>query len=271
MNSNVNFIIHCMVPKSVQHFFIFIIIRGLSGNPRKGFMTNKLLVFIPTYNECNNIQPLYHAIKNLNLNLDFLFLDDNSPDGTGCLLNEIQKKDACVFIIHRKKKSGIGSAHKEGIAWAYANGYQQLITMDADFSHDPKYIPALISALDQYDIAIGSRFLMKNSLETWNYFRKALTWTAHLMTAFLLKCPYDVTGAYRAYQLSHIDANHFSNLKSSSYAFFFESLKKLFNNRYKIIEIPINLPARTYGNSKMSFLDAFKSLVFLFKLYKDAP
>lgn len=232
-------------------------------------MAYKQLVFIPTYNERHNVEELYKTIKNLQLNLDLLFLDDNSPDGTGHVLNEIQKNDPHVFVIHRKKKSGIGSAHKQGIAWAYTHGYQQLLTMDADFSHNPVYIPALIAALKQHDVVVGSRYLIKNSLKNWSYFRKTLTWMAHFMTTRLLKCPYDATGAYRAYQLDHIEAIHFSDIKSDSYSFFFESLYKLYRKNFKITEIPIDLPIRTYGNSKMSIADAFNSLFFLFKLYKD--
>lgn len=234
-----------------------------------GLVINRRLVFIPTYNERQNIQPLYNAIQNLNLDLDLLFLDDNSPDGTGHILDEIQKQNARVFIIHRPKKLGIGSAHKQGIDWAYKNGYQQLLTMDADFTHNPKYIPKLFSALNHYDIAIGSRFLMKNSLKNWSFIRKILSKMANFLTTVALKCPYDTTCAYRAYRLDRMDANHFASLKSTSYSFFFESLQKFKYDHYKITEIPIHSSARACGSSKMSFGDAFKSLIFFLKLCKE--
>jgi len=198
----------------------------------------KKIIFIPTYNEQDNILPL-------------------------C------KQDSRVSVIHRSGKLGVGSAHKEGIAWAYKHGYQHLLTMDADFTHSPEYIPELFSLLSQHDAVVGSRYLMSDSLKEWSWFRKVLTWTAHFLTTRLLNFPYDATGAFRAYRLDKISPEMFYSLKSDSYSFFFESLYKLHCAGYLIKEVPINLPARATGNSKMSSADAFKSLFFLFKMYKD--
>lgn len=232
-------------------------------------MTERTLIFIPTYNESENIKPLYLEIKNLNLNADILFLDDNSPDGTGEIMSEICQQDQHAYFLHRKEKMGIGSAHKTGIAWAYAEGYHKLITMDADFTHSPKYIPLLLAKLDQNDVVVGSRYLKKDSLNEWKFFRKILTYTAHFLISNLLKFPYDSTNAFRAYRLSSISKEDLLNVKSNSYSFFFESLHKLHFKRYKISEIPIDLPARATGSSKMSYVDGFKSLYFLLKLYKE--
>ena len=102
-------------------------------------MSNKTLVFIPTYNERENVMKLYERIVNLKIPLDILFIDDNSPDGTGAVLDQINQPN--IYIIHRSGKLGIGSAHRDGIAWAYSHGYEQLITMDSDFLHRPEDIP----------------------------------------------------------------------------------------------------------------------------------
>jgi dolichol-phosphate mannosyltransferase len=224
----------------------------------------KLLVFIPTYNEKENVENILHEIVGLRLDLDVLFLDDNSPDGTGEILDELAKKNNRVHVIHRQGKLGIGSAHQEGIRWAYKYNYSLLITMDCDFTHSPDCIPVIINNSDDYDVVIGSRYMLKDSLEGWNLFRKFLTVVGHFMTKYLLKMPYDATGAFRLYHLDKIPEYAFENVSSKGYSFFFESLYILYLNRYAIKEIPIKLPPRTYGHSKMRMKDAWHSLTFLF-------
>jgi len=125
-------------------------------------MKSKSLVFIPTYNEKGNVLKLYNHIKSLPINLDILFIDDSSPDGTGILLDDVAKKDKNLNIIHRKSKLGIGSAHKDGISWAYNKGYKILITMDSDYSHSPEDIYRFIELSNESDVIIGTRY-MENS------------------------------------------------------------------------------------------------------------
>jgi len=222
---------------------------------------------MPTYNEAKNVKILYNLILKLNLNADLLFIDDNSLDGTGDILDSIARENPCVRIIHRKEKSGVGSAHKEAIAYAYKNGYKTLITMDADFSHRPEDIPLFLGLSQLTDIVVGSRFLNADSLEEWNWYRTFLTHLGHKLTKYVLRCPYDATGAFRLYRLDKINKNIFNLVESQGYSFFFESLFFLANSGVSIREVSITLPKRVYGSSKMRVTDVFKSLQMLIKLY----
>lgn len=232
-------------------------------------MDKKLLIFIPTYNEAENVNIIYQMIKSLHLNMDFdiLFLDDNSPDGTGAIIDKMAKEDSHLFTIHRTGKQGIGSAHQVGIDYAYKNKYQALITMDCDLTHSPEYIVDFIREGQSSPIVIGSRYMDKDSLSTWNIFRKSLTKLGHFLTKHLLSMPFDASGAFRYYDLNKIPHNVFLLVQSKSYSFFFESLLILHLNKFAIREISIHLPKRTYGNSKMNFKDAWTSFQFLFKMF----
>ncbi len=225
---------------------------------------SKTLVFIPTYNEKENVEKIFSDISKLNLGIGFLFLDDNSPDGTGDILDRLANQHKEINIIHRDKKSGIGSAHLTGIRWAYMHGYEKLITMDCDFTHLPEYIPAFIDYSSDYDVVIGTRFKLKESMEEWSYFRKFLTNAGHALTKYLLRMPYDASGAYRLYRLDKIPLAVFDLATSSGYSFFFESLYILNMKKFKIKEVPIILPARSKGHSKMDFSEARKGIFYLF-------
>jgi len=227
----------------------------------------KTLVFIPTYNEADNVEHIYQQVTGLGLETDILFLDDNSPDGTGEIIDKITERNSNTFAIHREGKLGIGSAHKDGIKYAYDNGYEVLITMDCDFTHSPSYILEFIKLSHDADIVIGSRYMQKGSLATWNMFRKSLTHLGHFLTVNLLGMPYDASGAFRLYNLKSIDKGIFSLIISDGYSFFFESLFILHCNKMSVVEFPIELPSRTYGSSKMTFRDAWTSIQFLGKLF----
>jgi dolichol-phosphate mannosyltransferase len=194
-------------------------------------------------------------------------MDDNSPDGTGMILDELSRKHENLKVLHRSGKLGIGSAHRDGLLWAYNNGFKACITMDCDFTHPPEYIPELIKLSDTYDMVITSRYLKKGSLSDWNLFRKTLTNLGHFLTYNLLKMKYDATGAFRLYRLDRIPKHFLDLINSNSYSFFFESLFILNFNKFRIKEIPIILPARTYGHSKMRVRDAFGSLKFLLIIF----
>jgi len=228
---------------------------------------NNTLIFIPTYNEVENVEKIFNEIKALNLNTDFLFLDDNSPDGTGKVIDTISQNNSNVFTIHRAGKQGIGSAHQDGIQWAYEHNYEILVTMDCDFTHSPSYIADFISLSKEATIVVGSRYMKKDSLATWNLFRKFLTYFGHFLTVNMLNMPYDASGAFRLYNLKNINRNLFQLIGSKGYSFFFESLFILYYNKITIAETPIELPSRTYGTSKMTYKDAWSSLKFLLKLY----
>ncbi len=227
-------------------------------------MFNKILVFIPTYNERENVIKLYERITNLNLPLDILFVDDNSPDGTGGVLDQIDKPN--IFVIHRSGKLGIGSAHRDGIMWAYSHGYEQLITMDSDFLHRPEDIPALLEQSRNSDIVVASRFIRKDSLKEWSLWRKFLTSSGHIVTTLLLHIPYDITGAFRLYKINKIPRILFEKVVSNGYSFFPESLNIMNRNYITISEVPVVLPKRSYGNSKLKFKDMIHWFLFILRL-----
>lgn len=227
----------------------------------------RLLIFIPTYNEAENVEALFRQIRKANSEAAILFLDDNSPDGTGRIVDRIAAENSGVHVIHRSGKQGIGSAHSVGIRWAYEHGYETLVTMDCDFTHAPERIADFLAHAGDYDIVVGSRYLREGSLRTWNLFRRTLTRVGHYLTTRLLRMPYDATGAFRLYRLDRIPAGVFDLIYSSSYSFFFESLYICWLNGVRIHEIPIDLPARTYGHSKMAWRDALRSTTLLGYLF----
>jgi dolichol-phosphate mannosyltransferase len=229
-------------------------------------MNHKPLIIIPTYNEKGNVVKIYNDIRSLEIDLDILFVDDASPDGTGALLNEIAKKDKSLFIIHRKNKLGIGSAHKDAITWAYEKGFQIIITMDCDYSHSPDDIPRFIEFSSKSDVVVGTRFMKNSSMEELRFFRRMLSKSAHFMTQFFLRMPYDSTNAFRLYRLDKISQEVINQVASDSYSFFFESLYLLHSNNISINEIPVNLGNRPTGKSKMSLFDALTSLRILTKI-----
>jgi dolichol-phosphate mannosyltransferase len=220
---------------------------------------------VVTYNEKANVERLCREIFALNLDQDVLFVDDNSPDGTGELLDALARELPAVHVQHRPSKLGIGSAHVLGIRWAYDHGYPLLVTMDADFTHLPRYIRDLLAESGRgADVVVGSRFLFNRSLDGWNPWRKALTRTGHLLTRGVLRMPHDATNAFRCYRLDRIPRQLFDLLVSRGYSFFFESLYVLHRNRFRITEVPIPMPTRTYGSSKMNLREVFNSARFLF-------
>jgi dolichol-phosphate mannosyltransferase len=232
-------------------------------------MEQRLLIFIPTYNEHENVPRIHSEIRSLGIDADLLFVDDNSGDGTGQILDDIAAADARTKVIHRAGKLGIGSAHLDGITYAYRSQYDRLVTMDCDFTHSPKDISRLLDGAADADVTIGSRYMRKNSLPGWTFLRRCLTQFGHFLTKTFLHIEADASGAFRVYDLQTIPLRIFQSVNSKSYSFFFESLFVLANNGYRIKEIPIVLPARTYGHSKMSFREAARSAVFLMKLWAE--
>jgi dolichol-phosphate mannosyltransferase len=229
--------------------------------------TYKTLIFIPTYNERDNAPELFNQILALGLDADILFLDDNSPDGTGQILDDLAATHPLLSVIHRTGKLGIGSAHLEGIQWAYNHGYTRLVTMDCDFTHSPMDISRLLETLPGCDVVVGSRWMQADSLKEWSIFRKFLTGLGHFLTRDILKVPFDATGAFRVYDLTRIPRHVFNRVTAQGYAFFFESLFLLIRNGYRVREIPIMLPKRTYGHSKMRISDALNGAGRIIKLF----
>jgi dolichol-phosphate mannosyltransferase len=230
-------------------------------------MAARILIFIPTYNERENVRRMAEEVRALGLDADLLFMDDNSPDGTGAVLDELAAQDPRVGVVHRSAKSGIGSAHLDGIALAYDKGYDRLVTLDCDFTHSPSLIPEFLNRSDDADLVIGSRYLEQGSLPGWSLMRKSLTTLGHLLTQALLGISEDATGAFRVYNLRTIPRELFGLVRSRGYAFFFESLLIVQRNGYRIAQVPITLPARTYGSSKMSMIEVRRSVSTLVTLF----
>jgi dolichol-phosphate mannosyltransferase len=225
------------------------------------------LIFSPTYNEAKNITFLIEKILELDINADILIIDDSSPDGTASLVKEIMKLNSRISIIQRPGKLGIGSAHLEAITYAYKLGYKNLITMDADFSHNPSDIPKFLLASNNASVVVGTRFLLETSIEDWTFFRKILTRAGHYATRLLLGIPFDASGAFRLYKLDQIKKSIFERLNSKNYEFFFESLYILHKSGIPILEVPIILPRRNGGQSKMSpllMISGVIKLIFFF-------
>jgi dolichol-phosphate mannosyltransferase len=174
-----------------------------------------------------------------------------------------------VQAIHRPSKLGIGGAHQEGIRYAYQKGYEILVTMDCDFTHQPVDVERLLNLAYSCGkaVSIGSRYKNRDSLPGWNVIRRFLTYLGHFLTVKLLQLPQDATGALRVYQLKAIPQELFGRVGSHGYSFFFESLFVLHRNGFAIEEMPIALPARTYGSSKMSLRETLRSALHLFTLY----
>jgi len=224
-----------------------------------------LLIFIPTYKERENVRLIVEGLR-YNLGpVPILFCDDNSPDGTYEAIQELAKQDGHITAIRRPGKLGIGSAHKDGIREAYRRGYRRLLTMDCDLTHQPSDCARFV-ACERGDVVIGSRFVDAESLADWNAMRKFLTKAGHIATTWLLKLPYDATGALRLYHLDRIGDGWLDQVSSDGYAFFFESLMVLRSRGMTIEELPIRLPKRTYGSSKMTIREIIRSVSMLLRL-----
>jgi dolichol-phosphate mannosyltransferase len=232
-----------------------------------GVMSPKTLIFIPTYNERENVGPMCEQIFALGLDADLLFMDDGSPDGTGQLLDTLAAEHSRMRVVHRAGKAGIGSAHKAGIKLAYDEGYERLVTLDCDFTHRPEMIGQFLERCDTADAVVGSRYLETGSLPGWSALRKSLTTLGHVLTKNMLGISQDATGAFRAYNLTKISRELFDLVQSNGYAFFFESMLVLQRNGLAIAEIPIMLPARTYGSSKMTVDEVRRSVATLLTLF----
>lgn len=224
------------------------------------------LIFLATYNEAENVQGIFEQIRGQMPHADVLFVDDNSPDGTGRIIDEIVDASERVHVIHRPGKQGIGSAHRDALNWAYDNKYDFIITMDCDLAHSPEYLPVFFGIDPKYGVVIGTRFHNDDSLPGWNLHRRFLTHLGHLLTRLTLRMPYDATGALRRYNLNIVPRVFLSLFDAPSYSFFFESLHILFLNKFSIKEIPIELPARIYGSSKMRLADVFGGFTTLLRL-----
>jgi len=226
----------------------------------------KILIIVPTLNEYGNIQKIYKKIKKSNKLANLLFIDDNSTDGSKNVISYLNKKDKKVNYIFRHKKLGIGSAHKLGIKFAKKKNYRFVCTMDCDGTHDPKYIKSMFKLIESSSIVITNRFLIKNSLNGWELKRIVISKLRYYLVRLLLNSKLDGSGGFRLYDLKKVKLDDIFKAKDNNYSFFWESAF-LLEKKYTIKEIPIKLPIRSLGLSKMKFEDIINGLIYLLKIF----
>lgn len=220
-------------------------------------------VAIPTLNERDNIVSLCDEILRVVPAAEIVVIDDSSPDGTGDVVKAYAVTHPSVRLVTRPGRLGIGSAHDFAIQESRSDAIDILVTMDADWTHQPSDIPRLIDKLDYVAVAIGSRFAEDGGLSDWDLSRKLLTHAGHAMTRLLLRLPFDATGALRAYRVSDIIGPLSGDPLSSGYPWLYESLTLLHRSGVTIAEVPIVLTKRAYGSSKMRIRDVILSAINL--------
>ena len=218
----------------------------------------KLTVVLPTYNEKENLPLMVEALFNLELeNLHLLVVDDQSPDGTGQMADEIATEfPGRMSVLHRQEKDGLGPAYRAGFKHALADGAEYIVQMDADFSHQPKYIPQMLEKIEAgADLVLGSRFIKGGSVdENWGAYRKLLSWWANrIYVPMILGVPvYDATGGYRMWRSDTLIGLNLDQIESNGYVFQVEMAYVTAKLGYKIVEFPIHFPDRQHGISKMN-------------------
>lgn len=231
----------------------------------------KGLIIIPTYNEKNNINKLLESIFRLNIkDLCILVVDDNSPDGTGQLVEELKNKYPNLDIMHRQEKAGLGMAYIAGFKEALKRGADYIFEMDADLSHDPKYILDFLQAIKNNDLVLGSRYIKNGGVKNWNLFRRLISKFGNIYSSLILDLPYrDLTGGFKCYRREVLEKINLDSLSSVGYNFQIETTYKAHSAGFKIKEIPIIFTERAEGKSKFSLkiiLESFwKVLVLRFK------
>jgi dolichol-phosphate mannosyltransferase len=226
------------------------------------------LVCIPTYNEASNILALIEEVHVAAPEADVLVIDDNSPDGTGEMARHRMLKDARLETMARPAKLGLGTAYMAGFAFALQHGYLTALTMDADFSHPPASVPALVAAVDQgADLAIGSRYVPGGAIAGWGISRRILSATANLVARQVLRLrTRDSTGGFRCYSLRAMQFLVTRPLRSSGYSALIELLTRCERANLAIEEIPITFTDRTHGRSKISRQEIFLAMLTVARL-----
>jgi len=218
-----------------------------------GKQDNHILIIIPTYNEVDNIRKLIPAVLVQNDDIDILVVDDNSPDGTSDEVNQWVMKSKRVHLLCRPGKRGLGTAYVEGFRFALDRGYQIVFEMDADFSHDPNAIPDFLSAIRDYDLVIGSRYIQGVNVVNWPISRLILSWCANQYTRFITRLPVrDSTAGYKCFRREVLEAIDLDQIRSDGYAFQIEMTFKAWKKGFGVKEIPIIFVDRNIGISKMN-------------------
>lgn len=225
------------------------------------------LVIIPTYNEAENIERLVAEILEQPAPLDIVIVDDNSPDGTGELADALAAQHQRVTVIHRPAKLGLGTAYISGFRQAIEKGYDYAITMDADYSHHPSYLPALLQLMKHCDLAIGSRYVPGGRTTGWPFTRKVLSKGANTFARLVLGLKaHDCTAGFRCYKTSVLQTIELDSIFSSGYSFLVEMVTRCERRGFVVGEVPITFENRRLGSSKISKREIWKSFYTIFRL-----
>ena len=227
---------------------------------------NNVLVIIPTYNEKNNVVKLIDELLEIKVNV--LIVDDNSPDKTYDVVEKYFGNNGKVNILIREKKLGLGSAYRDGFKWGLDNGFEYLVEMDADFSHQISDLKTLLLEKNEKKIILGSRYISQGKVLGWSKRRSLLSKYANKFSSFITKSKIsDMTSGFRIYSKHSLEKIKYQNTKNNGYAFQIEMTVLAINNGVKIIEIPITFIERESGKSKMNFRIIIEALKYLF-LYR---
>ncbi|MET8081586.1 polyprenol monophosphomannose synthase [Streptomyces sp. NPDC005303] len=223
------------------------------GQERRFGPLGTALVIIPTYNEAENIKAIVGRVRRAVPEAHVLVADDNSPDGTGKLADELAVEDDQVQILHRKGKEGLGAAYLAGFHWGLEHGYGVLVEMDADGSHQPEELPRLLTALKSADLVLGSRWVAGGRVVNWPRSREFISRGGSLYSRVALDLPLrDITGGYRAFRRETLEGLGLDDVASQGYCFQVDLARRAVKAGYHVVEVPITFVERELGHSKMS-------------------
>lgn len=227
----------------------------------------KTLVIIPTYDEKDNVGPISQAVFAALPDAHILFVDDNSPDGTGDLIDTLVAADPRIHVLHRPGKQGLGRAYIAGFKWALAGGYERIIEMDADFSHDPSDLPRLAAASDEADLVIGSRYIGGIRVMNWPLSRLLISTGAGVYVRLVTGMPVcDPTGGFKCFRRHVLEALDLDRVTSNGYSFQIELNHGAWMRGFRLKEIPIVFEDRRAGYSKMNSGIAGEAFLMVLKL-----
>ncbi|HEY4415233.1 MAG TPA: polyprenol monophosphomannose synthase [Verrucomicrobiae bacterium] len=214
---------------------------------------NQTLIIVPTYNERENLPRMAAKLLSLATKVDVLVVDDNSPDGTGKIADELAAKFPQINVLHRTEKNGLGRAYIAGFKWALARNYEFIFEMDCDFSHDPEEIPNFLKAAEKADLVIGSRYDGGVRVLNWPLKRLLLSRCAGIYVWIITGMPFtDPTGGYKCFRRRALQSLTLDEVRSNGYSFQIEMTHRLWRERFKVAEVPITFADRVEGTSKLS-------------------
>ncbi len=229
-----------------------------------------LLVTLCTYNERENLARLMPAIHAVAPQADVLVVDDNSPDGTGPLVDEMAAEDARIHVIHRAGKLGLGTALLAALGYAVEHGYTYVLNLDADLSHDPESIPSLLAAMAHADVAIGSRYVAGGGVASWPFHRKLMSRVVNGTTRRALGLTLrDMSGSFRCYRVSKLAELDFDRIEARGYAVLQELLFRLHRLGCRMVEVPITFKDREAGESKINWREVVAALGMIWRLARE--